>query len=446
ADRAFDLAWTHSQVTLHHLDATEAEAQLYGRLASALIYADPARRASPSVLRNNRRGQNGLWSYGISGDAPLVLLRISDIEKIEIVRQLIQAHSYWRMKGLTVELVILNEDVSVYRQPLHDQITSLIASGIEAQMLDKPGGIFVRRLEQIPNEDRVLLQCVARIVLDDESGTLVEQLEHRRAADPLIPMLRPNRPVFFDSPKPLPPRDLIFHNGLGGFTRDGHEYVITLQPGQMSPAPWVNVLANPYFGTVISESGGAYSWVENAHEFRLTPWNNDPVQDTTGEAFYIRDEHTGQFWSPTPLPAGGATSYVIRHGFGYTVFEHTENGIVSELWVYVAMDAPVKFTVLKLRNLSGRARRLSVTSYWEWVLGDLRQKSLMHVQTEVDLKTGALLARNHYNTEFPERIAFVDVNDPAPTLTGDRKEFIGRNGTLAQPAALKRVRRSGKGG
>jgi cellobiose phosphorylase len=214
----------------------------------------------------------------------------------------------------------------------------------------------------------------------------------------------------------------------------------------MTPAPWVNVLANPFFGTLVSESGSAYTWVENAHEFRLTPWNNDPVQDTTGEAFYIRDEQTGQFWSPTPLPARGATPYVIRHGFGYTVFEHTENGVASELWVYVSMDTPVKFTVLKLRNVSGRPRRLSATGYWEWVLGDLRQKNLLHVQTEVDLKTGALLARNYYNTEFPERIVFVDVNDLTRTLTGDRKEFLGRNGSLARPAALKRVRLSGKVG
>jgi cellobiose phosphorylase len=446
ADRTFDLAWTHSQVALHQLNATEAEAQLYGRLASALIYADPARRANPGVLRNNRRGQRGLWSYGISGDVPIVLLRISDTKKIEIVQQLIRAHSYWRMKGLTVDLVILNEDGSVYRQSLQDQITSLIVSGIEAQMLDKPGGIFIRRIEQIPHDDLLLLQSVARIVLDDETGTLTEQLEHRSVLEPSIPALTPTRSGPADLPTPLPDRELIFSNGLGGFTRDGHEYVITLQPGQMTPAPWVNVLANPYFGTVVSESGAAYTWVDNSHEFRLTPWSNDPVQDTTGEAFYIRDEQTGKFWSPTPLPARGATPYVIRHGFGYTVFEHTENGIASELWVYVAMDAPVKFTVLKLRNVSGRPRRVSVTGYWEWVLGDLRQKSLLHVQTEVDLKTGALLARNYYSTEFPERIAFIDVNDGTRTLTGDRKEFIGRNGSLSQPAALKRARLSGKVG
>ncbi len=445
-DRAFDLAWTHSQVTLRHLNVTEVEAQLYGRLAGALIYADPARRANPGVLLNNRRGQDGLWSYGISGDAPIVLLRISDTEKIEIVRQLIQAHSYWRMKGLTVDLVILNEDVSVYRQSLQDQITSLISSGIEAQMLDKPGGIFVRRLEQIPNDDRVLLQSAARIVIDDEKGTLTEQLEHRSVLDPSVPALTPTRSASSDVPTPLPQRALIFPNGFGGFTRDGHEYVITLQAGQMTPAPWVNVLANPYFGTVVSESGAAYTWVENSHGFRLTPWSNDPVQDTTGEAFYIRDEQTGQFWSPTPLPARGAMPYVIRHGFGYTVFEHTENGIVSELWIYVAMDAPVKFTVLKLRNVSGRPRRVSVTGYWEWVLGDLRHKNLLHVQTEVDLKSGALLARNYYSTEFPNRIAFIDVNDGMRTLTGDRKEFLGRNGGLSQPAALKRVRLSGKVG
>ena len=249
ADRAFDLAWTHSQVTLRHLNATEAEAQLYARLAGALIYADPARRATPGVsAQQSPRAKRPLEPTAFRATRRWFSLRISDSEKIEIVRQLIQAHSYWRMKGLAVELVILNEDVSVYRQSLQDQITSLIASGIEAQMLDKPGGIFVRRLEQIPNDDRVLLQAAARIVLDDESGTLAEQLEQRSVLEPLGPGIDAQpRSAVADLPAPLPPRELIFENGLGGFTRDGHEYVITLQPGQMTPAPWVNVLANPIF-------------------------------------------------------------------------------------------------------------------------------------------------------------------------------------------------------
>ncbi len=446
AERAFDLAWTHSQVTLRQLDATEAEAQIFGRLASALIFADPARRANSGVLRSNRRGQSGLWSYGISGDTPLVLIRLTDPARIAIVRQLIHAHSYWRLKGLAVELLILNEDASVYRQSLHDQVTALILAGVAAPMLDQPGGIFVRRLDQIPPEDHVLLQSVARLVLDDDKGSLAEQLERRSVLEPVVPALTPLRAAATDRPGPLPERELIFPNGLGGFTRDGHEYVITLAAGQTTPAPWVNVMANPTFGTVVSEAGAAYTWVENAHEFRLTPWSNDPVSDPSGEALYIRDEQTGQFWSPTPRPAGGAAPYVIRHGFGYTVFEHTEHGLASELWVYVAIDAPVKFSVLKLRNVSGRPRRVSVTGYCEWVLGESRHQSLLHVQTEVDLKSGALLARNYYNTEFPDRIAFIDLHEPTRTLTGDRKEFIGRNASLAQPAAMKRARLSGRVG
>jgi cyclic beta-1,2-glucan synthetase len=446
SDRAFKLAWTHSQVTLRHLGATDAEAQLFDRLAASLIYADPLRRAATAMLRANRRGQNGLWSHGISGDSPILLLTVGDPANIDIVRQVILAHAYWRTKGLAVELVIVNEDVSGYRQSLHDTITSLITSGGEAQMLDRAGGIFIRRLEQLPNDDRILLQAAARVVLTDESGTLAEQLEKRAATEPVIPAFTPSGPAWAEEVSTVAPRELIFNNGLGGFTRDGHEYVMTLKPGDATPAPWVNVIANPHFGTIVSEGGSAYTWLENAHEFRLTPWNNDAVRDPTGEALYIRDEQSGKFWSPTPGPARGATPYVIRHGFGYSVFEHTENGIVSELWIYVAMDAPVKFSVLKLRNISGRHRRISVTGYWEWVLGDLRQRSMFHVQTEVDLKTGALLARNHYSPEFPDRIVFIDVNETSRTVTGDRREFIGRNGNLAQPAALKRSRLSGKVG
>ena len=441
ADRSFD-----PRFTLRQLDTTEDELRIYERLASALIYADPAQRAASDMLLKNRRGQSGLWRYGISGDIPIALLRVSDPAKIGMVNQLVQAHAYWRSQALTVDLVILSKDASVSNQSLHDQITSLIGSGPEAEMLNTPGGIFVRSLEQISDEDHVLLQSVARIVLTDENGTLAQRQDVPDSPDSLVSELAPTQSSVPDAPWTFAPRELIFDNGLGGFTPDGREYVITLQPEQVTPAPWVNVLANPYFGTVISEGGSAYTWAENSHEFRLTPWNNDPITDAAGEAFYIRDDQTGRYWSPTPLPARGATPYVIRHGFGYSVFEHAENGIISELTIYVAIDGPVKIAVLKLRNISGRPRRISVTGYWEWVLGDLRQKNLLHVQTEVDSQTGALLSRNFYNPDFSQRIAFVDVDDSTRSLTGDRNEFLGRNGALSTPAALKRVRLSGKVG
>jgi len=446
ADRVFDLAWTHSQVLLRQLNASEGDAQLYGRLAGAVIYANSSLRADPGVLVKNRRGQSGLWGYALSGDLPIVLLQIEDPANIDLVRQLVQAHAYWRLKGLAVDLVIWNEDHAGYRQLLHDQIMGLIAAGIEANVTDRPGGIFVRPADQISEEDRILIQTVARAIITDSRGALADQINRRSFMEVAVPLLIPTRTHHSEplAVTALPRHDLTFFNGLGGFTPDGREYVITTAHGQLTPAPWVNVLANPQFGTIISESGLANTWCENAHEFRLTPWGNDPVSDSGGEAFYLRDEERGHFWSPTPLPSRGATPYVTRHGFGYSVFEHTERGIHSEVWVYVALDAPIKFTVLKIRNESGRSRRLSATGYAEWVLGDLRTKSSMYVITEIDPNSGALFARNPYNTEFRSRTAFFDVDDMNRTLSGDRTEFLGRNGTLRSPAAMKRSRLSGK--
>ena len=441
ADRVFELAWTHAQVVLRQINATEADAQLYGRLANSVIYAHASLRADSSVLMRNRRGQSGLWGYAISGDLPIVLLRIGDLANIELVRQLIQAHAYWRLKGLAVDLVIWNEDRAGYRQVLQDQILGLVAVGLETQAMDRPGGIFVRSAEQISDEDRTLFQTVARVILSDSRGTLAEQVDRPVAPRVRVPRLKPSRPRQGEAPVAFAPprRDLILCNGIGGFTRDGREYVITTAPGQVTPAPWVNVLANPQFGCVVSESGQAYTWGENAHQFRLTPWHNDPVTDASGEAFYLRDEASGHFWSPTPLPRRGATPYVSRHGFGYSVFEHTEDGIQTELWIYVAHDAAVKFSVLKVRNTSGRPRRLSATGYVEWVLGDLRPASAMHVTTEVDPYSGAIYARNPYNTDFPDRVAFFDVDDANRTTSCDRAEFIGRNRSLENPAAMTRT-------
>jgi len=451
ADRVFDLAWTHSQVLLRQLNATEADAQLYGRLASSIIYANAALRADASVLINNQRGQSGLWAYAISGDLPIVLLQVQDTNSIELVRQLVQAHAYWRLKGLAVDLVIWNQDHAGYRQQLQDQIIGLIGSGTEAHVIDRPGGIFVRPADQIPNEDRVLLLSVARVVISDSRGTLEEQLNHRALNDVRVPRLIPKLPLLR-----IPARDtivaerdtdpLLLDNGLGGFSADGAEYVITLSAQQTTPAPWANVLANPHFGTLISESGRAYTWSENAHEYRLTPWYNDAVSDSSGEALYIRDEESGQWWSPTPLPVRGADIYRCRHGFGYSVFEHSENGIFSELTIFVALDAAVKFSVLKIRNDSTSERKLSATGFVEWVLGDLRPKTAQHIATEIEPNSSAVCARNPYNSEFPHSVAFFDVDDMPRTISGDRREFLGRNGTQANPAALLRQRLSGKVG
>ena len=448
AERVHNLAWTHNQMIMQQLNITNVDINLYMRLVSAIIYPCSNWRASPRVLLKNQQGQSGLWVYGISGDIPIVLLRIGNRSYIDLAHQLLRAHAYWHMMGLAVDLVIWNEDSSGYRQELQDEIMGLISISTDNGTKERSGGVFVINADQISEEAGVLIQAAARAIFTDDRGTFEEQLERESRHLAAIPLLKPEKRVQVENYKPTESlgQDLIFFNGLGGFTTDGHEYIIRIAPGQVTPAPWSNVIANPYFGTVISECGSAYTWGENSQQFRLTPWYNDPVSDTSGEAVYIRDEESGAFWSPAALPAPGKTPYTCRHGFGYSVFEHQESGISSELWVYVAVDAPIKFCVLKIRNDSGVSRRFSVTSYIELVLGEMRSKTEMHVVTEIDSKTGALFARNPYNMDFPGRIVFLDMNAEMSSFTGDRTEFLGRNGSMVKPLALVKERLSNRVG
>ncbi|MBI5528971.1 MAG: cyclic beta 1-2 glucan synthetase, partial [Deltaproteobacteria bacterium] len=449
ADRVFEVNATHSQAILGHLGASEAEARRYGQLASAVIFPAGAYRAPGSILRRNRKGQSGLWGHAISGDLPIVLLRVGDADNLQLVRDMLGAHAYWRMRGLICDLVIWNEDASGYRRVLNDRILELIAAGTEAQLLDRPGGVFVRHVEDFPEEDRVLLQAVARVVIRDADGPLDQQLDRwrREAVPSRTSMLAPARqapPPDVVAAPAFPRDDLVFSNGTGGFTRDGREYIIDLPPGVHTPAPWVNVIANPRLGTVVSESGSAYTWFHNAQLYRLTPWSNDAVSDPSGEVIFIRDEPGGRFFSPMPWPRAGGAGYACRHGFGYSIFEHAEDGLESVLTTFVAVDAPVKFLALKIRNRGARSRTLSVFASADLVLGDLRSRHAMHVVTELDPLTGAIFARNNFNGEFPNAVAFFDCSEIQRSVTGDRAEFLGRNGDPSSPAAMRLRTLSGR--
>jgi cyclic beta-1,2-glucan synthetase len=438
--RASMLAWTQAQVQLHHLGVTAGEAGLFQRLAGHVIYAAPALRPSSDAIVRGGGAQSGLWPQGISGDLPIVLLRIGDVEHLDIVRELLQAHEYWRMKQLAVDLVILNERRSSYVQELHVAIETLVrASQSRPQPgAERPAGrVFVLRADLIPAETRTLLTSAARVVLPAQRGGLFEQLEH--ILEPVESVrAAPKRGVaLLAQPLQRRPLDLEFFNGLGGFTGDGAEYVTILGPGQSTPAPWINVIANPTFGFQTGTEGGGYTWSVNSRENQITPWSNDPVGDRGGEAFYLRDDDAGDLWGPTALPIrDAAATYTARHGRGYSRFEHVAHEIASELTQYVPLDASIKISRLVLTNRSSRPRRLSVTAYVEWVLGSSRSASLPFISTELDAATGAIFARNPWNMGFGSRIAFADLRGAQSDWTGDRREFIGRNGALADPAAL----------
>jgi beta-galactosidase len=427
------------------LGATEADARLFTTLAFSILHAGPWLRAETRTLEKNAQGQSGLWRHGISGDLPIVLLQTGGAD-LAWARKLLDAHTYWALQGLLVDLVILAADPA--------GILSLIRSRAgDSGGIDKPGGIFVRSADAVPEADRILLQAAARVALDDRHGSLTAHIHDRLAGSVRTQGGKAARSGGDGAPAPSEqrdeplPADLILQNGLGGFTADGRAYLMKIKKGHMTPSPWVNILANPVFGSLITESGSASTWSENAQEFRLTPWSNDPVGDANTEAFYLRDESSGEYWSPTLLPCPGATHYLTRHGFGSSVFTHNEGGVHSELIVYVAVDSPVKFAVLQVRNDSGRPRRLSVTGYVEWVLGGVRTKTATHVRTNFDMGSGAVFACNPYNTDFAGRTAFFAIDDAAAaSWCADRREFLGSCGTLQSPAAMSEARLSGSVG
>ena len=439
-DRAVTLAWTQGQVELHHLGITRDEASLFQRLAGHVLYSDPALRPSSEVLRRGNGGQAMLWTHGISGDLPIVLVRIDDTDDLGVVRQLLRAFEYWRLKKLAVDLVFLNERESSYVQDLQIALETLARGALSRlPALGEPtrGGVFVLRSDIISSEARLTLLTAARAVLLSRRGSLAEQLDRLGEVAP-PPKPPAATPLASAGPATAPAHvpTTEFFNGLGGFAADGDEYVTILRDGERTPAPWINVVGNAGFGFQVSAEGSGSTWAGNSRENRLTPWSNDPVGDRPGEAIYVRDTETGALWGPTALPVPHESGvYIARHGRGYSRFEHNRHGIALDLMQFVPLDAPIKVSRLRIRNLSGRPRHLSVTAYVEWVLGTLPAATGPYVSTELEPVTGGLLARN-LRSGPDGRVAFVDLGGRQTAWSGDRAEFIGRNGTVERPAAL----------
>ncbi len=440
-ERASTLAWTHAQVQLHYLGIGNDEANLFQRLANRILYSDPSLRPSSEILQHSHLPVSGLWAHRISGDLPIVLVRIDDADDRGLLRQLLRAHEYWRMRHLAVDLVILNEKPASYAQDLQVYLENLVRScqGSAAHdNEDVQGDIYLLRADLLQVQDKLLLQTAARAILTNRQGSLSEQVMRvkRTESKPVRSARKLAIPRAETAARLVPPK-LEFFNGLGGFADNGREYVIVLGPNQRTPAPWSNIIANRDFGFIVSEAGASYTWSVNSRENQLTPWSNDPVSDPTGEAIYISDRDSGDLWSPTALPVRVEQAlYITAHGQGYSRFEHLSHDIYSNLLQCVAMDDSVKCSVLRLENRSSRSRNLAVTGYVEWVLGFLRSANAPFIITEIDTKTGALFAYNPWSTEFGQRIAFFDVTPEKNSWTGDRTEFLGRNGSPDSPAAL----------
>jgi cyclic beta-1,2-glucan synthetase len=449
--RTFALALTHAESGLRHLGISPEEAVLFERLASRVLGTDGSLRADAGVIASNELGQPGLWAHAISGDLPILLVRVVGDEALPLVRQVLQAQEYWRLKGLRADVVIVNEHPASYLDEVHAQLTAVLNDGRWSTWQDRPGGAYLLRADRMGQAERVLLEAVAGAILRGDHGDLGTQLVRAGSARP------PQAPFAATAGPPdgkasdadpglvdAPPMTLT--NGLGGFTDGGRTYAIVLDGDEETPMPWVNVIANPRFGTIVTASGAAHTWAGNSRENRLTPFANDPVSDPTGEAILVRDDETGESWSPTPgpLPRSATGRCVVRHTAGLTQFSRSTHGIDHELEIFVDADDPVKFSVLTLTNRGATPRPLSVFAYNEWALGPPRDGEHLHVVTERDEPTGAIFARNAYNQVFGSYAAFSHASETPVSVTGDRRSFVGRTGNLSQPAALGHAALSGE--
>jgi cyclic beta-1,2-glucan synthetase len=439
--QSFEMMWTRSQLEFRYLGIGPARAHRFQELASYLLYPN-VRLRTPERIARNRMGQSGLWALGISGDLPILAVTIADDRGLNVVRELLQAHTYWRMRGFRADLVVLNQESPSYDTPLRQQLQRLIEAHSIETGIDKPGGVFLRDWHPMPEDLRNLVLSSASVVLSANRESLQQQLSG--IADPAVAGMRFSGNGTEEEPSvPLPFLELPYFNGRGGFTSDGREYAIYLKPGDNTPSPWVNVMANPGFGAMVSESGLGFTWHGNSQMNRLTPWNNDPVSDEPSEVIYLRDEEVGACWSPTPQPIREKDAYRARHGQGYTVYEHNSHAIGQELTVFVPVTQagsgdPVKIYRLRLRNDSSRPRTLSVTYFAEWVLGAVHESSQLHVQTSRDAQSGAITARQYWSGAFTGHLAFAACNPAPSSYSGDRTQFLGRNRTVSRPGALDR--------
>lgn len=441
-ERAFELSYNRSFVEASYLNLKGSEIKLYQNMIPHLLFLTPIRRKYDKYLKNNCKGQSGLWAYGISGDNPIVLVSIKEENGIGSIKQVLKAHEYWAIKGLKVDLVILNEDRGDYLQSLYQSIKDIVNSSNSKGRLDSPGGIFIRKASEIPEEDRILLYASARIILKCGKKPIASQINYKSNSQTYMPFKNyiGKKIKYVNKDETL---ELMHFNDYGGFANDGKEYIIKLTKDINTPRPWINVISNNNFGFVVTESGGGFTWSENSRENKITPWSNDPISDMPGEIIYTKDEETGEIWTVTPLPIREKESYIITHGIGYSTISHNSHGIQQSLTVFVPVDEPIKLNVLKIKNISSIKRKLSFTYYIRPVLGVDENKNQFFIKTELDDKTGAILVRNPYNTDFPNRLTFVDTSEIGRNFTCDRVEFLGQLGSLREPEGLKREGLSG---
>lgn len=435
-DWALTDAAAHAAREMHDIglvpdDVPKAQMML-ARLLDSDTHPAPGR---PAVAAG---GRQDLWSLGISGDDPILLVRMGDAQRADLLSLSLAAQQLWRRRGVLVDIVAIHEGAEGYLEPVRDRILDVLRENDAQDLLGQRGGIHLVGRGQIDNGRIATLEIAARLVIEENAGPIEMQLAAADRLPSRSPRFEPvgRESAIFTTEELAPPADLALFNGIGGFAPDDGAYVIHLPTDAVTPAPWSNILANDGFGTLVTEAGLGFSWAVNSGENRLTPWSNDPVRDAQAEVLYLRDEENGHFWTTTQQPAGGGSASRIRHGAGYTIWERASEGLHQELLAFVPTNDPVKIIRLRLRNLLSRPRRITATYYAEWLLGGVAGEPAPLRTAHYDAGLRALMAHNPWSDAFAARIAFLTASQPPHSVSVSRSDFLGRARDERRPDGL----------
>ncbi len=405
--RTFELA--HSRGRQNVITKDTKEQETYLNLLGHLLYESPNKLNYKNQIAQNTLGVSALWKFGISGDLPILTGLILKEEDFAYAQQLIKCHEFLTVKGLKFDLLLLTKDDDSYMAPVFRQTKEILEKTTFSGLIDCPGGVFIRSLEAMTEADRNAVLAKSSFVVDPRAGTIVSQVQSAfLQLDNTIYKISEEK----EQSAPYTER-LRFYNGYGGFN-DKNEYVILLADGRETPLPWCNVIANPRFGCVATESGGGYTWAENSRENKLTQWSNDPLIDSVSEAVYVKEGN--HIFTITPYPVRKHQNYRITHGFGYTVYHSFHREINCEQTVFVPQSKPMKITKLRLKNESSCLKKLSLFYYVKPVMGVFENE-----QALIKRENNVIYAQNRMNEEFKDRQLFVTSTE---MITGVEKEFL----------------------
>ncbi|WP_019223162.1 GH36-type glycosyl hydrolase domain-containing protein [Bartonella rattaustraliani] len=466
------MAWTRSQVSLYQNGIDLKAAITFQKYATPLLYPDKTWRLPSAILAKTLGKQSDLWPMSISGDIPILLLRLDNEGGITVLRELLKAHEYWRMRGLIVDLVILNEQTFSYIQNTQRNIEWVCESyRHHTHETNKHQHIFTLQRNQISEQSFKTLLAAARIILHAQNGSLSEQLkelEENRFESAIDNRYQESRSKINDErpykgrleatqtkqslfasigltsqqkPSPLFVNgdDLRYWNGYGGFNQH-NAYVIRLHGNNTTPHPWINVVANKNFGFHVSAEGALFTWANNSRDYQLTPWSNDPVSNRPGEALYLVDRLSLKCFSPvSAVECDENVVYEACHDFGFSTFKSTHSEIALELTHTLDQEKPVRFSRLILKNEGKKSRSLRLYYYVEWILGNIRTKYAPFILPSYDSNRGAHFIQNPYHIEKSQQVTFLAASEMPTSTTADRTEFIGLTGTVIHPHAIRKA-------